>query len=295
VTLIDTIKTVTRRDPRYPEALRRLYRPPAELYVCGNVELLAHENLLAVVGSRKASAYGQQAIKKLLTPIVRAGIPLVSGLAFGIDSIVHRLCLENDGPTIAVLGSGLDDASLYPHQHLKLARQIAAAGGAVVTEYAPGTPALPGQFPVRNRIIAALAQATLVVQAARRSGSLITARLALEQGKDVLAIPGNITDPLAAGTNELIQQGAGPALTAQDILDCLGVTTDFPAEQTKTKELKLSETQQLIIACLSAQPQHVEELAEQTSLPLPAVSATLMELEMLEVAQNVGGLRYVKN
>src|SRR5688500_1960326 len=177
---------ITRQDACYRQALQHVHQPPAELYVQGNAELLSAGNLLAVVGSRKATAYGAAAVKKLLTPVVQAGIPLVSGLAFGIDSMAHMLCVENDVPTIAVLGSGLDDASLYPQRHLKLAKQITAQGGAVITQYAPGTPPHLGHFPARNRIIAGLARATLVVQAADRSGSLITARLALEGGKDVM-------------------------------------------------------------------------------------------------------------
>ncbi|MBI4022539.1 MAG: DNA-protecting protein DprA [Candidatus Andersenbacteria bacterium] len=278
-------------DPAYPPSLTRVYRPPSQLYVRGQTAVLQSDRLLAVVGSRKATAYGQQAIIKLLTPAVRAGIILISGLAYGIDSMAHRLCLELSQPTIAVLGSGLDDASLYPQAHRGLAQRI-VQHGAVVTEYPPLTPPHLGHFPARNRLIAGLARATLVVQAAARSGSLITARLALDSGKDVLAVPGAITDPLSAGTNQLIQQGATPALTPQDILDLFGLSAS--AALVKTAH-QLDTDQQLLLRTLTSDPQHIDELAQRTHLPPHTVSAALIQLEMLDAVHNVGGMQYVKN
>jgi DNA processing protein len=283
-------REIRRGDADYPPQLNHIFQPPKQLYVQGDVELLAAKNLLAVVGSRKASAYGAAAVKKLLAPVVQAGIPLVSGLAFGIDSMAHALCVTNNTPTIAVLGSGLDDASLYPRRHRALAQTIVTQGGAVITEYAPGTPPFLGHFPARNRIIAGLARATLVVQAADRSGSLITARLALDSGKDVMAVPGAITDPLSFGTNQLIQQGAIPVLTAQDILDYFGLVS--PRQSAAAHHFTAE--QELVLSKLSADPQHVDELVEQTRLAPPIISATLVELEMIEVVQNVGGMKYVR-
>jgi DNA processing protein len=278
-------------DQKYPPQLKHTHQPPQQLYVRGNIELLAADNLLAVVGSRKASAYGSAALKKILTPAVRAGIVVVSGLAYGIDAMAHRLSLAESQATVAVLGSGLDDNSLYPRAHTALARQISIAGGAVISEYPPGTPGRPGQFPARNRIIAALCRATLVVQANERSGSLITARLALEGGKDVLAVPGSITDPLSAGTNSLIQQGATPVLAAQDILDIFGLT----ALSGQAAALpKLSAAQRLVVGTLSAQPRHIDEVARQTKLMAAEVSVALTELEMIEAVRNVGGMNYIK-
>ena len=282
---------IPKDDARYPAALRHIYSPPLQLYVRGNVELLKTKHMLAVVGSRRASAYGQSAIKKLLTPAVRAGLPLVSGLAYGIDSMAHRLCLELNTPTIAILGSGLDEASLYPSAHRQLAKRIVEQGGAVITEYPAGTKAQMYYFPARNRIVSGLTAATLVVQAAERSGSLITARLALEQGKDVFAVPGPITDPLSAGTNQLIQQGAAPAIAPEDILEYFHLTTTPAAP----REYQLTGTQQRLLQMLTAQPQHIDAIVQQTNLPAPTVSAALIELEMLDIAQNLGGMKYVKS
>lgn len=285
------LQCITRDDPAYPQLLTRVYRPPDQLYARGRLVLLENQKLLAVVGSRRGNAYGQQAIKKLLTPAVRAGVILVSGLAYGIDSMAHRLCLEEKQPTIAVLGSGLDHDSIYPRVHAGLAQRIVAGGGLLLSEYSPGTPAFLGHFPARNRIIAGLSQATLVVQAAARSGSLITARLTLDGGHDVLAVPGAITDPLAAGTNQLIQQGATPALAPQDILDLFGLT----AEEAVATDRQLNTDQQLILRTLSAEPRHIDELVQSTHLPPHTVSAALIQLEMLDAARHVGGLKYVKS
>lgn len=221
---------------------------------------------------------------------MRAGLPLVSGLAYGIDSLAHLLCLEHGVPTVAVLGSGLNDSSIYPRIHVKLFHQIIDSGGAVISEYPAGTPPHLGQFPARNRIIAGLTQATLIVQAAERSGSLITARLALESGREVLAVPGAITDPLAAGVNFLIQQGAAPVICAQDILDLYGLKPPDITEKTKAE---LTPDQQTVAAALSHQPKHIDELATQTQLPAATLAVTLTELELLEIAQNAGGMRYV--
>lgn len=286
---IDPLR-ISRSDPAYPPSLTRVYRPPPEIFARGDITLLTADSLLAVVGSRRGNAYGQQAIKKLLTPAVRAGVILVSGLAYGIDSMAHRLCLEEKQPTIAVLGSGLDHDSIYPRVHAGLAQRIVAGGGLLLSEYPPGTPAFLGHFPARNRIIAGLSRATLVVQAAARSGSLITARLTLDAGHDVLAVPGAITDPLAAGTNQLIQQGAAPALDAQDILDIFGLA----ASAASTPDRQLDADQQLLLQSLSAEPQHIDELAQRTSLPPHTVSAALIQLEMLDAAHHVGGMKYVK-
>ena len=230
-------------------------------------------------------------MRQILTPAVRAGLPLVSGLAYGIDSAAHRLCLEYGVPTVAVLGSGINDSSIYPRLHVKLLHQIIDSGGVVISEYSTGTPPHLGQFPARNRIIAGLTQATLIVQAAERSGSLITARLALESGREVLAVPGAITDSLAAGVNFLIQQGATPVTCAQDILDLYGLKPPDITEQTKAE---LTPDQQTVAAALSHQPQHIDELAELTKLPTSILSVALTELELLEVALNTGGMRYIK-
>ncbi|MEX1111915.1 MAG: DNA-processing protein DprA [Candidatus Andersenbacteria bacterium] len=206
------------KDRAYPQLLREIHNPPKQLYVRGNIELLSHPRLLAVVGSRKATEYGEAALRLLLPPIIQEDIPIVSGLALGIDSLAHKLCVEAKQPTLAVLGTGIDDAGIYPRQNLSLAHSILEHNGALVSEYPVGTKIFKGNFPARNRIVVGLCAATLVAQAAEKSGSLISARLAMEANREVLAIPGPITESTNAGTNQLIADGATPTLNNEDIL-----------------------------------------------------------------------------
>ena len=287
------IQTLTLDSPLYPALLNEISDPPTPLFYRGNAAILNASPLLAVVGSRKSSFYGKQAIERLLTPLVKNGVPLVSGLAYGIDSIAHNLCLANNTPTIAVLGSGIDDASIYPRLHVKLANAIIDHGGVIISEFPAGTAPLQFHFPARNRIIAGLTMATLVVQAAARSGSLITARLALEYGRDVAAIPGNITDLLSAGTNQLIQQGATPLLTAEDVFALLNID---PVVATANHVLAatLTDQQKIVMAALSSTPLHVDQLVATTSLPSPVLSIALTELELLDAVEHLGGMKYVK-
>lgn len=205
-------------DPAYPSLLAQIHKPPAQLYYRGDSSLLNQPNMLGVVGSRKASEYGKEVCDNILSPLVKNNIIIVSGLAYGIDSYAHHISVRAKQPTIAVLGCGVDDASIYPKENVPLAHSILLAGGLLISEYKPGTPPSASQFPARNRIIAGLCTATLVIQAAKRSGSLITARLALEEGREVLAVPGPVTDPACEGTNMLIRDGAEPILTSADIL-----------------------------------------------------------------------------
>lgn len=281
---------IPKDDARYPSLLKEIHDPPGQLYVRGNAEILQVKNLLAVVGTRRANYYGRQAVEKLLVPAVRAGVVLVSGLAYGIDSLAHKACLDWRRPTIAVLGSGADDESLYPRGNLNLAHQILEHGGALVTEHLPGTKALLHHFPIRNRIIAGLCRATVIIQAAQKSGSLITARLALESNRDVAAVPGPITDPLAEGTNSLIRDGATPLVTSDDTLRLVGLA-EAPAE---TQIAWLTPPQQQLAAMLSHQPQHVDELTVSLNLPAEQVSTLLVELELSGVIEHVGGMKYVK-
>ena len=285
------IKTITEDSEAYPPLLREIRPVPKQLWVRGNIELLKHEPMLAVVGSRKASPYGKDLVRKLLTPAVDAGIPLVSGLAFGIDAAAHRLSVSCEQPTVAVLGSGVDDESMYPKVNIKLVHSIIEFGGAVISEYPPGTAPFLGHFPARNRIIAGLSAATFVVQAAQRSGSLITARLALEFGRDVWAVPGALNDPLAAGTNELIKNGAAAITSPNDILGLLGL--EIPAAE-RPAPARLSEPQQKIYEAILSTPVHVDEIAAATALPTPIITAELLQLELAGVVANVGGMKYIK-
>lgn len=210
------IKTIKISDPLYPALLKEINNPPKVLYYIGN---FPPDNLypLAVVGSRQSDNYGELVIKNILTPEILDKVVIVSGLALGIDGASHQIAKH----TIAVLGTGLDEASFYPKDNLPLYHQIIKAGGLIISEYPIGTKACAKNFPERNRIVAGLSQAVLVVQAKKRSGALITARLALENGRDVLTVPGSIFNELSAGPHLLISQGAGPITSATELSEIL--------------------------------------------------------------------------
>jgi len=205
--------TIALGDPDYPALLTQIHDPPARLYVNGR---LPAEPMIAIVGSRRATPYGQRAARRLARDLSEVGVVVVSGLARGIDAAAHRGALEGGSPTVAVMATGLD--RIYPPEHAELAQAIAQSG-AVITEAEPGTPPLPGRFPVRNRIISGLSLGVIVVEAAQRSGALITARMAAEQGRDVLCVPGSIENPLATGVHQLIKDGAKLVQTVEDVLD----------------------------------------------------------------------------
>jgi len=284
------IHQVTEDSEYFPPLLRELAKPPQKLYIRGNLELLSSDFLVAVVGSRRANAYGKQCVERLFSPLVSAGIPLVSGLAYGIDALAHKICLAHKQPTIAVLGSGVDDASIYPRQHISLAHHILEADGVLLSEYEPGTPAYPGQFPARNRIVAGLAQATIVVQAAKRSGSLITARLALDANREVGAVPGPITDPLSAGTNQLIVDGAQPITSSENIFHMLGLEMATAHEQSVAQ---LTNVQHELLHTLSSTPRHVDTIIAELKWPSEQVTSVLTELELLGIAEHVGAMKYI--
>ncbi|HSX25122.1 MAG TPA: DNA-processing protein DprA [Candidatus Andersenbacteria bacterium] len=289
--MADDISVISYTDPEYPDLLREIHKPPEQLYIRGNKTILSSSYLLGVVGSRKATIYGRQACATLLPPCVRAGVSIVSGMAYGIDSFAHRICVDQNRPTIAVLGSGVDDASLYPRGNKTIAQEILRSGGAIISEYEPGTPAYLGNFPARNRIIAGLCRATLIVQAAKRSGSLITARLAMEENRDVLAIPGPITDPACEGTNMLIRDGAAMVLDHADILSIYELSESD--QETLTHE-PLREELEFIVSKLSADPLHIEDIAALCNITIQDASASIAELEMVGVVTHVGGMNYVK-
>lgn len=201
--------------PDYPKALSHIYEPPLGLFVMGNIELL-NQPSLAVVGSRKATAYGKNVLKKILPDLIKEDWVIVSGLARGIDTYAHHICLEESGKTIAVLANGLD--KIYPRENYDLQLEIAGCQ-CLITEYPLRTAPLKRHFPMRNRIISGLSRGTFVVEAKDRSGSLITAQLALQEGREVFAVPGHIFSENSEGTNALIKQGAVSVLSSQDILD----------------------------------------------------------------------------
>jgi DNA processing protein len=267
--------------PAYPVLLAAIHDPPRELFVRGmRTDLLARP-CVAVVGARACTRYGAHVARSLGRELAAAGAVVVSGLARGIDGEAHRGALEATGATIAVLGCGIDRD--YPRAHVDLARRIAAEG-LIASEYPPGVEPAPWRFPARNRIVAGLSAATVVVEARERSGALITAEFALEEGREVLAVPGEITSGLSAGTNALIRQGAAPLLSVDDVLEAVGL------ERPSAAPPEVGGHASAVLAELRAGATDVDELARRTGLSVADVAAALVELELAGLASGADGL-----
>jgi DNA processing protein len=276
----------------YPPQLKEIDSAPPVLYIRGEKEILANKSI-AVVGSRKSTDYGRRVTENLCRDLVRAGLAIVSGLALGIDGIAHQATLDNEGITIAVLGTGIDDETIYPREHFNLAQDILSGGGTIISEFPPKTPSLKQNFPARNRIMAGLALGTLVAEAAESSGSLITAGLALEFGREVFAVPGDIFSPQSAGANYLIKNGAKLVSSSADILEELNISRPAAASPQKIFEPKTKE-EKIIWKILSNEPLHVDKIAKITKLDTATVSATLGMMEIENVIRDVGGKNYIK-
>ena len=264
---------VTLGDARYPQALLQTADPPLLLYVLGRAELLDAASI-AVVGSRNPSAQGLDNARAFATHLSRGGYCIVSGLALGIDGAAHEGGLQGAGSTMAVVGTGLD--RVYPRRHLDLARRIAAQG-AITSEFGLGMPALAANFPQRNRIIAGLARGTLVVEAALQSGSLITARLAAEAGREVFAIPGSIHSPQSRGCHALLKQGAKLVDSARDILEELAPAAARPAPPEPAAAAKPGDA---LLEALGHDPVSLDALVARTGWPPEVLNAKLLELEL---------------
>jgi DNA processing protein len=272
-------------DPTYPALLARISDPPSVLYVRGTV--LAEETAVAIVGARAASTAGRTLARAMACDLARWGATIVSGLARGIDSAAHEGALDGGGRTVAVLGSGID--RMYPPENEQLAARIAAAG-AVVSEFSLGTPPLPDHFLRRNRLIAGWSQATVVVEAAIRSGALNTARSAADEGRDVLAVPGHPTMAKSAGTNQLIRDGAGLVRDALDVASELGL--DVPAAANSMTGTATGD--RLLRALSTTAPATLEELRDRSGLETPALLARLTELELRDVVRRLPGPLFVR-
>ncbi len=271
-------------DPDYPPLLREIKEPPAFIYVKGS---LPREPLLAIVGARKASPYGLRIAREWSRYLASAGLGIVSGLALGIDSQAHRGALEAGGYTLAVLGAGLDN--LYPPQNRKLAEEIVDQGGALVTEFPLGSQPERWHFPRRNRILAGLCQGVLVVEAALRSGSLITARVAVEEGREVMAVPGSIFSEQSRGTHLLLREGAHPVTSPEEVLDILGISLQRNEEK---NGLSISEAEEAVLERLSEDPKSYDDLLLETGLSPGELSERLLSLEMKGLIQELPGKRY---
>lgn len=276
-------------DELYPPLLKEIADPPEVLFIRGK---LPQGYTVAFVGSRKFTQYGHICVNLLIPDAVRFGIVTVSGLALGIDALVHKKTIEHAGKTIAVLGSGIDAPSVYPRSNYWIAERLLETGGVLISEFPPGTPARKEHFPLRNRIIAGLSLATVVIEAGERSGSLITARLALEENRDVFAVPGPITKQTSAGTNHLLKMGAIPCINFSSVLEGLALDLQEIASNSVIK-LPLNIKEREIIGCLEEE-QHIDELARQTKTDPGSLGAMLTSLELRGLISHTGSQKWIR-
>ena len=283
------VRVLTCNDKDYPKRLKEIYDYPPVIYVKGSL-LPEDEWCLAVVGTRRATVYGKQVTEEMVTDLARSKITIVSGLAKGIDTVAHHSALEAGGRTIAVFASGLD--IIYPTENERLAKNI-MEHGAIISEYPLGTKPRAENFPRRNRILSGLSMGVLVTEADEDSGAMITARDALEQNREVFAIPGSILSPSSRGANRLIQMGEAKLVRVYtDILEELNLTT--VARQIEMQELlPETETESLLISQLSAEPSHIDEVCRKSGLPAATVSSTLAMMELKGLVKQIGTMNYV--
>jgi len=284
----DGISFVLRGDPGYPPLLAQIADPPHALFVRG-APLVPAGLRIAIVGTRRATPYGQRAATELARELATAGAEIISGLALGIDTCAHTAALEGGGACIAILGTGCDDASVYPRANAALAARIIAEGGTVASEFPPGAESLKHHFPLRNRIISGLARATIVIEAAGKSGSLITAHQALDQNRDVFAVPGSIFSDQSFGTNRLLTMGAIPCTSAQDVLNHLNLPTEGLRRPVSPPD---AEEQKLLDAMSG--PTHADALARCLGLASPIVTARLTTMELKGLVVKSAGNVYEK-
>ena len=278
---------LTLLDQDYPKLLKEIDQAPPVIYVRGSL-LPADEFAVAMVGTRRVTAYGQQVTRDTSTYLAGHGLTIVSGLARGVDALAHQHALQAGGRTIAVLGCGVD--VIYPPEHRQLAEAIVESG-ALVSDYPLGTQPEGSNFPPRNRVISGLSLATIVVEAGERSGALITADFAVEQGRDVFAVPGNVFSPASRGTNRLIQKGAYVLVSPQDVLDLLDLSQVEDYKDAR-QVLPADTTEAKILLAMDYEPIHIDELCNKTGLPVEKVSASLTMMELKGMVQHVGGMRY---
>jgi len=284
------ISIVTIEDKNYPKLLKEIADPPPVLYVRGELSPKFFKKSIAVVGARKMTSYGREVTEVLVRDLVFAGFTIVSGLAYGVDSYAHRVTIGNKGKTIAVLGGGVD--RVYPRENEALAREIEKGSGAVISEFPVGMDSVPGNFPARNRIISGLSLGVLVTEAGDKSGSLITAGQAGEQGREVFAVPGSIHSKLSAGPSALIKQGAKLVSNVNDILEEL----QFSSLDSQDSEVKGdNEEENKIIELIRAGTTHVDQITREAKLPAAKIGSTLSVLEIKGKVKSLGSGSYSLN
>jgi len=287
---MENIEKISIWDKNYPKVLKEIKIPPQILYVKG--EIFAEENCFGIVGTRRCTNYGKQITEELTADLIDAGLTIVSGMARGIDTVAHKTAVSRKKRTIAILGSGIDERSIYPQENLKLAREIVKNGGAVISEFPVGDKGLPYHFPQRNRIISGLSLGVLVVEAKMKSGAMITASWAADQGKDVFAVPGQINIPTSEGPNYLIKQGAKLVSDVNDILEELNLPLK-KLEQKQTEIKADSAEEEKILKILEEGPLHIDKIVEKTKLNTNIVSSTLLLMEVQKKVRNLGGNIYI--
>jgi len=274
------VRVITLQNPEYSHYLRAIHRPPLVLYVQGSLSLL-QDSAVAIVGSRMARGYGREAIESIVPPVVRAGWAVISGGARGIDAYAHQETLKAQGKTVAVLGSGL--LQPYPAEHRSLFERIASEGGAVISPFPLNMSPVPGNFPARNRIIAGMSRACIIVQAAIKSGALITAAHALAEGRDVGAVPGSIFDPLSAGCHRLLRDGAVPITSPSDVEELIGVTSSQQHHGSAIfgaikSEVKQGSSDDIVVAC--KEPKSFDELLEVVGCEVHILHQRIWDLQV---------------
>jgi DNA processing protein len=282
------IRILTWDDAEYPAHLKEIDQPPPVLYLRGDVT--AEDGWsVAIVGTRAVTPYGRQVTEELATILAHNGVTIVSGLARGVDAVAHSAAIKAGGRTLAVLGSGVD--KIYPPEHRQMAEKIISQG-AVISDYAPGTPPESANFPPRNRIISGLSMAVVVVEAGDTSGALITAEFAVEQGRDVFAVPGPVYAPQSKGTNRLISNGAKALLQPTDVLEALDLTRNVERREIR-RAVPSDATEAALLDLLGAEPKHVDDIRAQLELPIEKISSALTMMELKGMVRQVGGMNYV--
>ncbi|MFN8592363.1 MAG: DNA-processing protein DprA [Thermomicrobiales bacterium] len=273
--------------PDYPRLLAETSGRPSVLYLRGQLTA-ADERAVAIVGTRRATPYGRQVTERIAAELAQAGVTVISGLARGVDGVAHHAALEAGGRTLAVLGSGVD--VIYPSEHRQLAERIVEQG-AILSEQPPGAKPDAQNFPARNRIVSGMSLGVVVIEAPLRSGALITATFAADQGRDVFAVPGAVFAPSSEGTNQLLRDGARLVRDGRDVLDDLGLGTMEPVPV--QRQLLLNEMEQRLFQAVKREPRHIDEIAEETGLPVAVVSGQMMALELMGLVRNQGAQFYV--
>lgn len=284
------IKKIGFEDITYPTKLRHISNPPKVLYVLGELPEKG-KPCIAIVGARNASPYGMLVAEKFAEILAESGILIVSGMARGIDASAHIGALKTGSKTYGVLGNGVDIC--YPKENWNIYRQIINNGG-LISELLPGTSPLARFFPMRNRIISAFADIVLVIEAKERSGALITADRALEQGKDVFAVPGRITDELSKGCNYLIAQGAGVAISPDELLKELNINNSKNEKLCEKKEILLATEEKSVYSCMSLQPKHINEIVNESRMHIQQLSSVILSLEMKSLIKEVTKNYYIR-